>query len=318
MEGVHKPSVSIIIPSYNQGRFIRETIESCLAQDYRPLEVIIVDGASTDNTVDVLHQYNGVSEITWISEPDSGVAEAVNKGFNIAKGEIAGIQSSDDTYTPGAVSQAVRYFIRVPELAIVYADCMNVDPTGRELNSFRSAPFTLEGFLSKETLILQPAAFFRLDLAKELGGWNAEYFVCDTELWLRMVFRAPARKVDAIWGRRVMHDAQRNTQTLRIVESHNHMIVNSPDIAHAPRRLRHAAQCGNHLTAAVYNPGGKSWKRTYYYWRAFLAFPSVHTLSRFKQHLIPGYWNLWRVYSHLRKGIAKTVRSILRAFSMAH
>ena len=83
------PLVSIIVPSYNQGRFIRRTLDSILSQDYRPLEVFVVDGASTDETVSILREYSCHPELQWVSERDSGVVEAVNKGFAKARGEFA-------------------------------------------------------------------------------------------------------------------------------------------------------------------------------------------------------------------------------------
>lgn len=299
------PLVSIIVPSFNQGRFIRETIESCLCQDYRPLEVVIIDGASTDGTVGVLHGYDNVPEVRWISEPDSGVAEAVNKGFAVARGEIAGIQSSDDAYLPGAVSGAVACFTAEPSLGLVYGDVQNMDAAGRELKLFRSAPFSLETFLCKSTLILQPAAFFRLALARELGGWTPAYFVCDTELWLRMAFRAPARKVDAVWGLRHMHDVQRNTQGRKIADSYRKMIDESPDLATAPHRLRRAARCGRLLTDAVYREGGAT-RRRVLYWGAYLSFPDVlETQPKLAAQLVPGYWTLDRWYGRLRRGIGR-------------
>jgi len=100
----NKPLISIIIPNYNNGKYIRETINSALIQDYRPIEIIVIDGASTDDSVKILHEYDNMPEVKWISEPDKGVADAVNKGFTIAKGEICGIQSSDDYYLPNALS----------------------------------------------------------------------------------------------------------------------------------------------------------------------------------------------------------------------
>src|SRR4029078_10041925 len=95
-----RPLVSIIVPSFNQGRFIRTTIDSILEQSYRPLEAIVVDGGSNDDTVDVLKSYGDLPELRWTSEPDTGVADAVNKGFARARGEVIGIQSSDDWYAP--------------------------------------------------------------------------------------------------------------------------------------------------------------------------------------------------------------------------
>src|SRR6184192_3889863 len=102
-----RPLLTIIIPSYNQGLYIRETIDSTLAQDYRPIEVLVVDGASSDDTVAVLQGYDGVPELQWWSEPDRGVVDAVNKGLAKATGEIQAIQSSDDTFLPDAISTVV-------------------------------------------------------------------------------------------------------------------------------------------------------------------------------------------------------------------
>ena len=95
-DSTRSPLVSIIVPSFNQGRFIKETIDSILGQDYRPIEVLVLDGASTDETVEVLSRYESVPELIWRSEPDNGVVDAVNKGLKRASGEIIGIQSSDD------------------------------------------------------------------------------------------------------------------------------------------------------------------------------------------------------------------------------
>ena len=103
-----QPLVSVIVPSYNQARFIRETLDSILGQDYRPLEVIVFDGASKDETVDVLGSYGDRPELRWWSEPDRGVVDAVNKGLAKANGEILAIQSSDDCFTPARSRKRCR------------------------------------------------------------------------------------------------------------------------------------------------------------------------------------------------------------------
>src|ERR1051325_691202 len=97
MSPTGKPLLSIIVPSYNQGRFIRRTLDSILSQGYRPIEVIVVDGASKDETVEVLESIDA-AELRWISEKDRGPADAVNKGLAMAQGELIGIQSADDVY----------------------------------------------------------------------------------------------------------------------------------------------------------------------------------------------------------------------------
>lgn len=296
---INSPLVSIIIPSFNQGQFIRAAIDSCLEQDYRPIEVIVVDGASTDDTVATLHEYDNVPEVKWISEPDDGPADAVNKGLRLARGTIGGIQSSDDAYLPGAVSAAVKEFIHTPECCIIYADCRNVDTEGKELSCFRSAPFTLENFLCKSTLILQPSAFFQIEFAQDLGGWNADYFTCDIELWLRMVFRSPARKVDAIWGQRTMHESQRNVSGAKIIDGYKKMIAESRDLKEGLPALRRAARCGIYLTESVY--GDAKWRR-WRYFMAILAYPSVlQKYPKLISGVVPGYWLLRHWSRRLRR-----------------
>ncbi len=304
--------VSIIIPSYNQGKFIRNTIQSCLQQDYRPLEIIILDGASIDKTVDILHEYDQIPEVKWISEPDRGVAEAVNKGFRLAKGEIAGIQSSDDGYLPGAISEAVQQFIGKPEIGLVYGDWIYVDAEGNEKKRLQTGPFSLEDFLCGNTLIMQPVTFFRLPLARKVGGWNPDYFIADTEMWLRMVFHTKVKKVDSFWGTRRLHCQQRNIQAAQIVASHTQMMDTSRDIAKSPKRLKRAAKAGKYLTMATYNPGRNPVNRYYNYWRAVFEFPSVFQSQKLGGILIPGYWYFEKWFNRFPRAFTKIHRMFMR------
>ena len=102
------PLVSIITPSYNQAKYIRETIESVLNQDYPNIEYIVIDGGSTDETLEILEEYKG--KLTYISEKDDGQSDAINKGFKMAKGDILAWINSDDKYEPNAVTSAVEIF----------------------------------------------------------------------------------------------------------------------------------------------------------------------------------------------------------------
>ena len=102
------PLVSVVTPSYNQGRYIEETIQSVLSQDYANLEYLVLDGGSSDATLEILQRYEG--RLRWISESDRGQADAINKGFRLARGEILGWLNSDDVYLPGTIQKVVQYF----------------------------------------------------------------------------------------------------------------------------------------------------------------------------------------------------------------
>ena len=124
-----QPLVTIVTPSYNQGRFIRATIESVLSQDYPHVEYIIMDGGSTDETAAVVEPYR--DRLTWISEKDRGQSHAINKGFRMAKGEIVAWLNSDDTIAPGAITHAVEAFERQPGAGAVYGEGYLMDEDGR-------------------------------------------------------------------------------------------------------------------------------------------------------------------------------------------
>lgn len=269
------PLVSIIVPSFNQGRFIRRTLESIFSQDYRPLQVIVIDGASKDDTVDVLRSFDGTPGFEWVSEPDSGVVEAVNKGFARARGVIGGIQSSDDFYLPGAIATGVAALQAEPALAFVYGDIATVDAEGRELARSQLAPYSLAGVLTMETWIPQPSTFFRMDVAKVLDGWRGDYpYAADTDLWMRMALQHPARKIDRLLAQRSMHEAQRDTQGARIVRDYTGMIDSLMPQFQA-QGLAGAARAGKVLIANRYLPASNEFARVGRLWRAAFACPQV-------------------------------------------
>lgn len=303
MQTAARPLVSIIVPSYNQGRFIRRTLESILTQDYRPLELIVIDGGSADETVSILEEFSSAPELQWVSERDSGVVEAVNKGFARARGEIGGIQSSDDFYLPGAIRAGVEALQADRNLAFVFGDIAKVDADGKEISRSQLAPYSLESVLTMGTWIPQPSTFFRMDLAQELGGWREEVpYAADTDLWLRMALTRPARKIDRLMAERTMHEAQRDKQGARIVRDYARCIDTLPGMDAADDRIRRAARAGKMLMANRYEPDLGEWQRTRRLWRAAIDYPPL--FSRYPvRSFVPGG-------DRLRSGLAHLARRV--------
>jgi len=264
-----KPLVSIIVPSYNQGKYIRNTIDSILEQDYRPLQIHVVDGASTDETVDVLKSYGNIPELDWVSEPDKGVVHAVNKGFAKVRGEILAIQSSDDMYLPGAISQVVEQFQERSQLGLIYGDTIKVDAQGNELSKYVIGPYSLENIFLFKTWIPQPSAFFRKEMLDVCGGWDDKIpYAPDTDLWIRIAFRTHVAKLNCCLSQRRMHGEQRDVHSQKIVNHFTQMIDQSTDIAQASESVRSAAQAARHLIRVRYNPTKSDWYAAWHLMRA--------------------------------------------------
>lgn len=174
---------SVIIPSFNQGRFIGRTIDSVLIQDHVH-EVLVLDGGSTDETLDVLADYG--SRIAWSSRRDGGQADAVNQGLARAQGEYVAWINSDDTYSPGAFAHAAQIFAACVDVGVVYGDADHIDENDRFIEPYPTAGFDATA-LRERCFICQPAAFFRRRLVVRHGGLRASLRYClDYEFWLRL------------------------------------------------------------------------------------------------------------------------------------
>lgn len=178
------PLVSIVTPSLNQGRFLRRTIESVLTQDYPNVEYTVIDGGSTDDSIGILKSYQ--NRLTWISEPDRGQANAINKGLSQSKGSILAYLNSDDTLCANAVSAAVDHFIRSPHTDLLYGKGNYIDINDLVTGPYPTAEYTL-GRLMVDCCICQPAAFWTAGIAKRVGPFNEDlHFVMDYDYWLRI------------------------------------------------------------------------------------------------------------------------------------
>jgi glycosyltransferase involved in cell wall biosynthesis len=179
--------VTILTPSYNQAAFLEETIESVLAQDFPRIEYAVVDGGSTDGSIDVIRRHEG-RLAWWVSEPDTGQAAALNKGFERARGDILGWVSSDDTLLPGAVGLVVEELERDREALLVYGEALFVDENGRELFPLEPRPFDVAAMVRRcQNHVVQPGSLFRRR-ALELAGPFVEdaHYLFDFEFVLRL------------------------------------------------------------------------------------------------------------------------------------
>ncbi len=187
------PLVSIITPSYNQAEYLEATIQSVLSQAYPRLEYLIVDGGSTDGSLEIINKYS--NRLTWwVSERDKGQTDALNKGFHHASGEILAWLNSDDTYEPEAVQHSVNYLLDHPEVGMLYGEANYIDGAGRIIGRFPAAQTDFIRLRQGYVHIPQQAAFFRADLWHTVGPLDPSfYFAMDYDLWRRIARIAPLK-----------------------------------------------------------------------------------------------------------------------------
>jgi glycosyltransferase involved in cell wall biosynthesis len=178
------PLVSIVTPSYNQGRYIRRTIESVLAQTHPNVEYVVIDGGSTDETLDILRTYG--DRVRWISEPDTGQTEAINKGLRMVSGEIVGYLNSDDVLLPHAIEVVVTHFHNHPECDLVYGDADYVDEEDTIIGTYATADYSFERLMD-DCCVCQPAAYWRASVGAVVGPFDeSAHYAMDYDYWIRV------------------------------------------------------------------------------------------------------------------------------------
>lgn len=300
--------LSIVIPSFNQGRFIGETIESCLSQDYPEFEIIVQDGNSSDETVDVLKQFCD-PRLSWVTEPDSGVTDAVNRGLTRVTGDIVGFQSSDDLYLPGAFAAIVNAFRDDASAGLIYGDTELIDESSALIGRDVQGSFSLAEYVGRLIYVPQPAAFFKRDCLQLVPGWRADVsYVADADFWLRIACNFPVKHLPVSLGRYRYHLMQRDTQTARILRDWLRCIDDLLSSQQLSVRERRYARMGRALAAHRYLPEGCWWQRTVALYRAYLACPEALWDRRApKRQLFPGRDP---IFSRLSK-IKRALRSLM-------
>jgi glycosyltransferase involved in cell wall biosynthesis len=239
--------VSVITPSFNQAAYLEQTILSVLNQDYARVEYIVMDGASTDNSVDIIKKYENRLAY-WVSEKDNGQADAINKGFARATGEIVAWLNSDDYYLAGAISSAVKIFEANPDVALVYGNMLAVDEHGKTFNTLNYKQLTLEDLLCFQ-IIGQPAVFMRRSVLENLKLDSTLHFLLDHFLWIQIARRGKILRVDQTWAAARYHAEAKNRakaaefgrEAFRILENVKQDETLAPIFAKVDRRARASA-----------------------------------------------------------------------------
>lgn len=200
-----QPKVSIVTPSYNQARFLEETMRSVLEQDYPNIEYIVIDGGSSDGSAEIIQKYE--SQLAyWQSQKDKGQTDAINQGFARASGDILAWLNSDDILLPGAVTAAVKQLQAHPEVGMVYGDCLWINADGKKIGNFPAAQTDLKKLRRGYVHIPQQASFFRAELWKKVGPLDDSfYFAMDYDLWTRLAAEAPLLYVPELWAAFRLH-----------------------------------------------------------------------------------------------------------------
>lgn len=182
--GAAEPLVSIVTPSFNQGKFLRRTIESVLNQTYPHVEYCVLDGGSTDESVDILRSYG--DRFPWVSGPDGGQTQAINTGLANSRGDILAYLNSDDTLEPDAVAKVVAHFHRRPACDMVYGDAFYIDEHDRRTGRYETRPYSWANLL-RNCIVCQPAAFWRRRIAERVGPFDESLqYAMDYEYWMRI------------------------------------------------------------------------------------------------------------------------------------
>lgn len=178
------PLVSIVTPSFNQGRFLKRTIDSVLSQSYPRVQYLVMDGGSTDQSVQILQSHG--RRLQWVSEKDKGQTDAINKGFARSTGSIRAYLNSDDVLEVGAIEKAVGHFLRYPQCDLLYGRANYIDEADRPIGPYRTADYSFDRLMN-ECIICQPATFWQKRIADLVGTFDDSlHYAMDYDYWLRI------------------------------------------------------------------------------------------------------------------------------------
>lgn len=207
--------ISVVIPSMNQGQFIEATIRSVIEQDYPHVECIVIDGGSRDGSVDTIRRYEKRLAY-WVSESDHGQADAINKGWRRATGDILAYLNSDDTYEPGILRHVAVTFQRHPDRGSLYGNCRVIDAAGRVRGVRQLPEMSLDRILCWNPPLLQPAVFWRKSTIETVGELDPTlHYTMDYDLFLRVARMTSMVQLDQFVANMRKHPAAKTSASPR-------------------------------------------------------------------------------------------------------
>jgi glycosyltransferase involved in cell wall biosynthesis len=271
------PLFSVVTPSYNQAQYLEKTIDSILSQGYPNLEYIIVDGGSKDGSVDIIRKYEK-HLAWWVSEPDKGQAEAVNKGFARCTGTFLGWLNSDDLFEPGALLIAAEALLKHPVAGMVFGDVRSIDADGNTFNIMHFNSWGLEDLMCFK-VIGQPGVFMRRAVQQQVGYLDASYhYLLDHHFWLLMLKMAPMVYIPKVLAAARFHPLAKNMSKHAYYQEDAYRIVawmqEQPDLVDQYKRLQRKIWAGAHRLGAHYLLDGKQpGAALKLYWKSLLSDP---------------------------------------------
>ena len=251
------PRVSLVTPSFNQGAYLEATIRSVLDQDYPDVEYMILDGGSTDSSVDIIRRYEDRLAY-WVSEPDGGQTDAINRGFRRATGKYVGWLNSDDMLPPGSIAAAVDYLEANPDVGMVYGNAEYIDSDGQLLRMVEPPPFDYLRILTTAVNYVQQfGSLMRRELFEQVGELDIRlYFAMDLDYWLRLGLVAPIGHIPVTLACFRVHENSKSVaQRARAAPEIPYIwqkLYNRQDLPNRIRSVRRMALAAAHLRAAEY------------------------------------------------------------------
>lgn len=304
------PKVTVITPAYNRADYLEEVIQSVLDQDYADVEYIVLDDGSTDGTPALLDRYR--DRVRVERHENMGETSTVNRGFELATGEIVGIVNSDDPLLPGAVRRAVETLDANPEVVVVYPDWDMIDAAGQPIQTICTFDYRYIDMLRWHHCVPGPGTFFRKNLADRLGGRDPQFrYIADFDFWLRAGLVGPFKRIPEVLAtfRHHVGGASTSAQGARMAAEHIRLVdkIFMLPLPAEARRVRREAYSSANWVAGVVSGGAPSYLRKKYFAKAFVYKPSKY-LTEYRDRLAV-------ILREFKAGWRGHAKAILRAVS---